>query len=160
MKKHSTRPLLFVCAVSMLAACASTPKPAPTPAAPPTPPQAAQQEPPLSQQPTPMYRVPPMQFPPGTPTASRIVQISLREHGAWYQPFIDANGRLASRAQQLASNNSHHRLVCGISAAAKFEHESLHVLFEAHSNQALAFFGTDHAAHHCTPFAIDLMTTS
>ncbi len=97
MKKHSTRPLLFVCAVSMLAACASTPKPAPTPAAPPTPPQAAQQEPPLSQQPTPMYRVPPMQFPPGTPTASRIVQISLREHGAWYQPFIDANGRLASR---------------------------------------------------------------
>ena len=97
MKKHSTRPLLFAFAVSLLAACASTPKPAPKPDGVPVTPAPAQQAPPLSQQPTPMYRVPPMQFPAGTSTASRIVQIALREHAAWYQPFIDANGRLASR---------------------------------------------------------------
>lgn len=29
-------------------------------------------------------------------TADRIVAVALREHAMWYQPFIDANGRLAS----------------------------------------------------------------
>lgn len=97
MKKHSNRPLLLALSVSMLAACASTPKPAPKPEGVPVAPQQPVAPVPTQQAPTPMYRVPPMQFPSGTPTASRIVQIALREHAAWYQPFIDTNGRLASR---------------------------------------------------------------
>ena len=96
MKKHSTRPLLLAFGISMLAACASTPKPAPKPDGVPVNPQPTAPTP-NTQAETPMYRVPPMQFPAGTSTASRIVQIALREHVAWYQPFIDTNGRLASR---------------------------------------------------------------
>ena len=96
MKKHSTRPLLLAFGISMLAACASTPKPAPKPDGVPVNPQPTAPTPNTQAQ-TPMYRVPPMQFPAGTSTASRIVQIALREHVAWYQPFIDTNGRLASR---------------------------------------------------------------
>ncbi len=97
MNPHVARPLLPALAAVLLAACASTPRPAPQPtgATPPSerPPAPAQSGMP---EPTVAYRVPPMQFPPGTPTASRIVQIALREHVAWYQPFIDASGRLAS----------------------------------------------------------------
>lgn len=98
MTKHITRPLMLACAASLLAACASTPKPAPKPdgvPATPAQPGTAPEDTGTSQ--TPVHRVPPMQFPPGTTTASRIVQIAVREHQAWYQPFIDANGRLASR---------------------------------------------------------------
>ena len=96
MTKHLTRPTLITLAVSMLAACASTPpKPAPKPDGVPVAP-AQPQTPPMQSQ-TPAYRVPPMQFPMGTSTASKITQIALREHVAWYQPFIDTNGRLASR---------------------------------------------------------------
>ncbi len=45
----------------------------------------------------PLWRAAPVQFPAGTPMSARIVQIAQREHAAWYKPFIDINGRLASR---------------------------------------------------------------
>ncbi len=39
-------------------------------------------------------------------TAQRIVAVALREHAMWYQPFIDANGRLASYGVSEAENSS------------------------------------------------------
>lgn len=38
-------------------------------------------------------------------TAERIVAVALREHAMWYQPFIDANGRLASYRVSEAENS-------------------------------------------------------
>ena len=38
-------------------------------------------------------------------TAQRIVAVALREHAMWYQPFIDANGRLASYRVSEAENS-------------------------------------------------------
>ena len=95
-KQRHGRIALIALASATLAACASAPKPQPKADGVPVAPTPTQQAPQFPNA-TPAYRVPPMQFPAGTSTASRIVQIAQREHRAWYQPFIDANGRLASR---------------------------------------------------------------
>lgn len=80
----------LVCAVAVaiplaLAGCGSNVrKPPPQPVAQPAP------------KPKPIQRpaLPPLNL--SGSTADRIVAVALREHAMWYQPFIDANGRLAS----------------------------------------------------------------
>ncbi|MDO4708599.1 MAG: DUF2272 domain-containing protein [Pseudomonadota bacterium] len=89
-------------AVLLLAGCATAPKPQAQPAAPvPPPPPAAPPTPEhLPEQDDSRrtaWQAPPEIFPPGTPLVTRIVEIARREHAAWSNPFIDANGRLASR---------------------------------------------------------------
>ena len=160
MKKHPTRPLLTTLAVSLLAACASTPQPAPKPQASPVTPPAGEPMPPTSQQPTPMYRVPPMQFPPGTSTASRITQIALREHGAWYQPFIDANGRLASRRVSEAERS---KLNDGDEAWARvvaYWRDSGTLYEMINANQGSAYqcqnpYSSSFARNECRAFVVD-----
>ncbi|RMH88671.1 DUF2272 domain-containing protein [Lysobacter pythonis] len=101
MEKPITRLPALIVAGALLAGCASSPKAPPTPPASPPAPSMANTTAQPAVDPAipnrPIWRAPPMAFPPGTPAASRIVQITLREHLAWYQPFIDVNGRLASR---------------------------------------------------------------
>ena len=78
----------LVCTVAIplaLAGCGSNVrKPPPQPVAQPAP------------KPKPIQRpvLPPLNL--AGSTADRIVAVALREHAMWYQPFIDANGRLAS----------------------------------------------------------------
>ncbi len=95
----TTRLLPIAAACLWLAACASTPPvppmPVPVPQPVPSPVQPTQPDPGLPNRPA--WRAPPMAFPAGTPAVERIVQVALREHAAWYRPFIDTNGRLASR---------------------------------------------------------------
>ena len=86
----------------LLAGCATTPKPQAQPTAPvtvpPVPPTSTPQ--PVTGQddsPRPAWQAPAALFPPGTPLKNRIVEVANREHAAWSKPFIDANGRLASR---------------------------------------------------------------
>lgn len=100
----------------LLAACASTPPakqppapaPAPqppaTPATPPAPAPSANDAAHTPAFSSHIWRSPPVAFPPGTPLASRIVQIAQRELDAWHQPFIDAGGRLLSRRTAEAEN--------------------------------------------------------
>lgn len=102
MNSANLRHLALLSVICGLSACASAPKP---PAATSTPPPAATAPTGApDRQPTdpdlpnrPAWQAPPAVFPAGTPLVSRIVQIANREHAAWYQPFIDVNGRLASR---------------------------------------------------------------
>ena len=78
----------LVCAVAIplaLSGCGSNVrKPPPQPVAQPAPTPKPIQRPVL----------PPLNL--AGSTADRIVAVALREHAMWYQPFIDANGRLAS----------------------------------------------------------------
>ena len=53
--------------------------------------------------PPPRTPVPPLNL--SGSTAQRIVAVALREHAMWYQPFIDANGRLASYGVSEAENS-------------------------------------------------------
>lgn len=102
MTPATLRSLALLSVICGLSACASAPKPAPAPpaqaAAPATPPTSPDElpiDPGLPNRPA--WQAPPAVFPAGTPLVSRIVQIANREHAAWYQPFIDVNGRLTSR---------------------------------------------------------------
>lgn len=53
--------------------------------------------------PPPRTPVPPLNL--SGSTAQRIVAVALREHAMWYQPFIDANGRLANYGVSEAENS-------------------------------------------------------
>ena len=67
----------------------------------PTPPPAPVQAP--AAKPAPRPAVPQANL--SGSTAQRIVSVALREHALWYQPFIDANGRLASYRVSEAENS-------------------------------------------------------
>ena len=147
-------------ASATLAACASAPKPQPRPDGVPAAPAPTQQAPQFPSA-TPAYRVPPMQFPAGTSTASRIVQIAQREHRAWYQPFIDANGRLASRRVGEAERA---RLEDGDEAWARvaaYWRDSGTLSEMVNSNQAGAYqcqqpYGSTFARSECRAFVSDV----
>ncbi|PJK02521.1 hypothetical protein CO615_02585 [Lysobacteraceae bacterium NML75-0749] len=86
----------------LLAGCATAPKPQTQPPepvvkAPTNTPSLPEHAPEQDDAPRPAWQAPAETFPPGTALVRRIVEVAKREHAAWSQPFIDANGRLASR---------------------------------------------------------------
>ncbi|MGY0503781.1 DUF2272 domain-containing protein [Luteimonas sp. e5] len=93
---HAVRTVALTCAGLLLGACASAPKPSAPPAEQTTSPTIPVTRDPRLPPRTAVVR-PRITFPPGTPTVERIVQVALAEHRAWHQPFIDSQGRLASR---------------------------------------------------------------
>ena len=149
---------MLAASVALLAACASAPKPAPPPPKPQTP-VPPPTEPGLPAQ-TSAYRVPPMAFPPDTPTASRIVQIALREHAAWYQPFIDANGRLASRRVSEAERSKLNDGDEPWARVAAYWRDSWTLQEMANSSQPGAYqcqnpYGSGFARSECRAFIVD-----
>ena len=163
MKIPLCRALPTLLPVLLLAGCASPPKPAPAPpattsAVPATPTQATETAFPTR---TEVYRAAPQAFPPGTPRASRITQIALREHAAWYQPFIDTAGRLASRRVTEAERSKLHDGDEPWARVASYWRDSGTLAEMVASDQPGAYhcqnpYGSTFARNECRAFIVDV----
>ena len=162
MKTSPRFALLALIPLLSVAGCAGTPKPAPTPPAPATtaPPAPAPTSETAFPARTEAYRAPPLAFPPGTSTASRIVQVALREHGAWYQPFIDTAGRLASRRVAEAERSKLYDGDEPWARVASYWRDSGTLAEMISSNQPGAYhcqnpYGSTFARNECRAFIVD-----
>lgn len=111
MKLSSTLHFSALTSALLLAGCATAPKPqaqppAPVTAPPPVASSTPEHAPVQDDNRRTAWQAPAAIFPPGTPLATRIVEVAKREHAAWSKPFIDANGRLASRRTAEAERSS------------------------------------------------------
>ncbi|PJK10739.1 hypothetical protein CO614_08070 [Lysobacteraceae bacterium NML120232] len=144
MKAFFSPHLSALASALLLAGCATAPKPqAPSPA-PVTPPPTVAATPEHTPKPDdtqrPAWQAAPVAFPVGTPLSTRIVEIANREHEAWARPFIDLQGRLASRRTAEAERS---RLADGAEAWERV------VAYWRDSGTLSRVFGSYPAAYQC-----------